>query len=56
MEYLYWKLDEVSCVNIVRNKKWFNEVIKEIQEVWNIILKEKKLMDMNIECLNVEPC
>lgn len=42
LEYLYWKLAEVSCVNIVRNKKWFNEVIKEISETWDIILKERE--------------
>lgn len=41
MENLYWKLDEVSCVLIVRNKKWFNSIIGEIQEVWNTILKER---------------
>ena len=42
LEYLYWKLAEVSCVNIVRNKRWFNEVIKDISEIWDIILKERE--------------
>ena len=41
MENLYWKLEEVSCVLIVRNKKWFNSIIGEIQEIWNTILKER---------------
>lgn len=42
LEYLYWKLDEVSCVTIVRNKKWFNEIIKEISEIWDTIIKERE--------------
>ena len=42
LEYLYWKLEEVSCVNVVRNKKWFNEIIKDISETWDTILKERE--------------
>jgi hypothetical protein len=40
-ETLYWYLDEYSCVLIKRNRDWFNSSIGKIQEVWNIIQKEK---------------
>ena len=37
----YWYLDELSCIVVKRNKLWFNEAKKKIEEVWNIIQKEK---------------
>ena len=37
----YWRLDELSCVLVQRNSKWFNDNIKELQDIWNIILKER---------------
>jgi len=39
---IYWKLDEVSCVLVLRNKPWFNSAIHVIQNVWNTITKEKE--------------
>jgi len=38
---LYWYLDEFSCVLIKRNKLWFECALPKIQEIWNIILKER---------------
>jgi hypothetical protein len=38
---LYWYLDEFSCVLIKRNKLWFECALPKIQELWNIILKER---------------
>jgi len=38
---LYWYLDEISCVLIKRNKLWFATALPKIQELWNIILKER---------------
>lgn len=38
---IYWKLDEVSCVLVLRNKKWFNSAIPIIQSLWSTIEKEK---------------
>lgn len=40
-ETIYWYLDEYSCVLVKRNRDWFNSVIGKIQNVWNIIQKEK---------------
>ena len=38
---IYWKLDEVSCVLVLRNKIWFQDTIGKIEETWNIIEKER---------------
>ena len=39
---LYWKLEEVSCVLILRNKKWFQDNIHTLKELWDIILSERE--------------
>jgi len=39
---IYWRLEEVSCVLVLRNRKWFNDNIPTLAEVWNIILKERQ--------------
>ena len=38
---LYWKLDCFSCVLIKRNKKWFNENIHFLEEIWKTIEYER---------------
>lgn len=38
---IYWKLENVSCVLVDRNKNWFIQANIEIEKVWNIISKEK---------------
>jgi putative phage-type endonuclease len=38
---IYWKLDVLSCVLVLRNKKWFNSRLKEFIEVWDIVVKER---------------
>lgn len=38
---IYWKLEILSCVLVLRNKLWFNSAIKEIESVWNTICHEK---------------
>lgn len=38
---IYWKLDEISCVVIHRNKKWLEKAIPQIQKIWNVIEKER---------------
>jgi len=38
----YWKLEKLSCVLILRNKKWFQDNIVQLENVWNIILKERE--------------
>lgn len=38
----YWRLDEVSCVLIPRNKQWFNEALPKFEYLWQTILRERK--------------
>ena len=38
----YWKLKEISCVLVIRNKLWFELNIKNFNETWDTILKERK--------------
>jgi len=38
---IYWKLDQISCVLVLRNKLWFSSVVNELKEIWNIIEEEK---------------
>jgi putative phage-type endonuclease len=37
----YWKLEKLSCVLVSRNKIWFKNNIQAIENVWNIIEKER---------------
>jgi len=37
----YWKLEKLSCVLVLRNKSWFKNNIQVIENVWNIIEKER---------------
>lgn len=38
---IYWKLDEISCVLIERNREWFESVVSKFQEVWKTIERER---------------
>jgi len=38
---IYWKLEKVSCVLVTRNKKWFQDNIGQIENIWRIIEKER---------------
>jgi putative phage-type endonuclease len=39
---IYWYLDQYSCVLVRRNRLWFQEAVKVIQNVWSTIEKERK--------------
>lgn len=38
---IYWRLDKVSCVLVLRNKKWFSHALPFIEELWNHVEKER---------------
>lgn len=38
---IYWRLEDYSCILVLRNKLWFQSAISKIEDVWNIIEKEK---------------
>tara|TARA_B100000683_G_scaffold83636_1_gene82536 strand:- start:3846 stop:5345 length:1500 start_codon:yes stop_codon:yes gene_type:complete len=42
IQNLYWKLEEISCVLVLRNSFWFDAVLPELNSFWKIIQKEKE--------------
>ena len=38
---IYWRLDQLSCVLVLRNKLWFKAAIPYLEEIWGIIQKER---------------
>lgn len=42
IKFLYWKLEKLSCVLVLRNKEWFKNNVEQLQEVWNTIEKERE--------------
>ena len=41
IQNIYWKLNEISCVLVLRNKLWFSQAIPVLNELWNTIQREK---------------
>lgn len=39
---IYWKLDQISCVLVLRNKSWFAAALPQLVELWKTIESEKK--------------
>ena len=40
-KYIYWKLEQLSCVLVLRNREWFKNNIGQLENVWKIIEKER---------------
>jgi len=38
---IYWCLEHISCVLVLRNKLWFSSNVPELQEIWTIIKEER---------------
>jgi putative phage-type endonuclease len=38
---IYWKLDVISCILVLRNKFWFNQVLPIINNFWETLSREK---------------
>jgi putative phage-type endonuclease len=38
----YWYLDELSCVLVKRNERWFNAALPKILDTWDTILRERE--------------
>jgi len=38
---IYWKLEKLSCVLVLRNKQWFEQHIGQLENIWKIIEKER---------------
>jgi putative phage-type endonuclease len=41
MKTIYWKLDVVSCILVLRKKDWFKNNIGQLENVWKIVEKER---------------
>ena len=41
MKTHYWKLEKFSCVLVCRNQQWFNDNVKQLEDIWNTITKER---------------
>jgi len=41
IKFIYWKLDQMSCVLVCRNRQWFEDNIWELEELWNIVVLER---------------
>ena len=41
MKFIYWKLDKLSCVLVLRNKEWFKNNIEQLAKVWKTIETER---------------
>lgn len=42
MKNIYWKLDQISCVLVLRNKMWFAAAVPQLKAIWDTIEKEKQ--------------
>ena len=38
---IYWRMEKISCILVLRNKYWFNHAIHKIEDVWDIIKTER---------------
>jgi len=41
IQNIFWKLERYSNILVLRNKLWFNAIINNIEELWNIVIKER---------------
>jgi hypothetical protein len=39
--YIYWKLEKISCILVMRNREWFENNITQLGRVWKIIEEER---------------
>lgn len=40
-KYIYWKLEQLSCVLVLRNREWFKNNIEQLGNVWKIVEEER---------------
>jgi putative phage-type endonuclease len=41
MKFIYWKLDKLSCVLVLRNPDWFKNNVGQLEKVWKTIEQER---------------
>jgi putative phage-type endonuclease len=40
-KYIYWKLEKISCILVLRDRDWFQKNIGQLEKVWKIIEEER---------------
>ena len=41
-KYIYWKLEVISCILVLRNKLWFNNIFENINIFWKNLIDERE--------------
>jgi putative phage-type endonuclease len=41
MKFIYWRLEKLSCVLVLRNKDWFSKNVGQLEKVWKTIEEER---------------
>ena len=41
LKFIYWRLEHLSCVLVLRNREWFKNNIGQLEKVWKIIEEER---------------
>ena len=41
MKFIYWKLEVLSCILVLRNRDWFKNNIPQLEKIWKIIEEER---------------
>ena len=42
LKFIYWKLEKLSCVLVLRNKDWFKNNVGQLEKVWKTIEEERE--------------
>jgi hypothetical protein len=38
----YWRIEKISCVLVQRNRQWFQDNLRGLSDLWDIVLKERE--------------
>jgi putative phage-type endonuclease len=41
LKFIYWKLEKLSCVLVLRNKEWFKNNVGQLEKVWKTVEQER---------------
>ena len=41
LKFIYWKLEKLSCVLVLRNRDWFKNNVTQLEKIWKIIEEER---------------
>jgi len=41
IKFIYWRLEKLSCVLVLRNKDWFKNNVGQLEKVWKTIEEER---------------